>query len=522
MSVGMCSVPGSSAVETTTPWATVQPGPLALQVPKPATVPGRPAPSNGSVRAARGGRRSAAPGVAGPAAAVVDTGLADQRRPRQQQHDDRRPRSRRGPRSTAATAGARAARRRAVRHPLAAGWSPSSQLDQTRSVTYPCARRSERSSAVGCWRPPRLGAVIRIAWLVNQWNDPIGFEDAFFYHHQANLLADGHGFISPFPFLSSGIESPAAEHPPLFSLYLSVFSFLGATSVGWHQLATTLLGIATVPLIGFAGREAGGDRVGVIAAVIAAIYPHLWYQDGIVWAEASAQACVALFVLVAYRYVRRPSVRTLGALGLAGALAAMARTELVLLIPLGVIPLALLTQGLPRSRRISWAATGVAVGVAALLPWTAFNLARFEEPTTLSSNLGLTLASANCDSTWYGPTIGYWDFACAQTAGARASITKRRPVGGRRPGPGRGARLHQRATRAGCPRCWPPAWLGSPASGARASRSRSTSSSTAPSGWPSRASRSGGWWRRSPPWAWPPCAGPRSRRGRRWRPWSSC
>ena len=26
-----------------------------------------------------------------------------------------------------------------------------------------------------------LGAVIRVAWLVAGWNDPIGFEDAFFY-----------------------------------------------------------------------------------------------------------------------------------------------------------------------------------------------------------------------------------------------------------------------------------------------------------------------------------------------------
>lgn len=268
-----------------------------------------------------------------------------------------------------------------------------------------------------------LGAIIRIAWLITQWNHPIGFEDAFFYHHQANLLADGKGFISPFPYLSAGIVSPAAEHPPLYSLYLTVFSFFGATSVGWHQLATTLLGIATVPLIGLAGRAAGGIRVGVIAAFIAAIYPHLWYQDGIVWAEASAQATVALFVLVAYRYVRRPSLRTLATLGLASALAAMARTELVLLLPLGVIPLALLTEGLPRSHRFRWAAVGLAIGIAALVPWMAFNLARFDKPTTLSSNLGLTLASANCDSTWYGPNIGYWDFHCAEAAGTRAQMT---------------------------------------------------------------------------------------------------
>lgn len=267
-----------------------------------------------------------------------------------------------------------------------------------------------------------LGAVVRVAWLVNQWNNPIGFEDAFFYHHQANLLADGHGFISPFPYLSTRAVSPAAEHPPLFSLYLSTFSFFGATSVGWHQLATTLLGIGTVPLIGAAAKEAGGRRVGIIAAFIAALYPHLWYQNGIVWAEASAQAAVALFILVGYRYVRRPSLRNLGTLGLTAAIAAMTRTELVLLLPLGVIPLALWTQGLTRPRQLRWAAVGLAAGIGALMPWMAFNLSRFDQPTTLSSNLGLTLASANCDSTWYGPAIGYWDFTCAQAAGVESTL----------------------------------------------------------------------------------------------------
>ncbi len=267
-----------------------------------------------------------------------------------------------------------------------------------------------------------LGAVIRVAWLVAGWNEPIGFEDAFFYHHQANLLADGKGFVSPFPYLATGVSSPAAEHPPLYSLYLAAFSLVGATSVGWHQVATTVLGIATVALVGLAGREAGGERVGVVAAFVAAIYPHLWYQSGIVWAEASAQAAVALFVLVGFRYVRRPSWRNLATVALAGALASMARTELVLLIPFGVGALALLTEPASLGHRLRWAVTAGAVGVAALVPWVTFNLARFDEPTTLSSNVGLTLASANCDSTWYGPRIGYWSFWCAKAAGTDASL----------------------------------------------------------------------------------------------------
>ena len=81
-----------------------------------------------------------------------------------------------------------------------------------------------------------LGAVIRVAWLVAGWNDPIGFEDAFFYHHQANLLADGKGFISPFPYLASGVSSPAAEHPPDAATVERVLAVArleaGATDVG--------------------------------------------------------------------------------------------------------------------------------------------------------------------------------------------------------------------------------------------------------------------------------------------------
>ncbi len=265
-----------------------------------------------------------------------------------------------------------------------------------------------------------LGAVVRLVWLAVRWNDPIGFEDAYFYHHQANLIAEGRGYLSPFPLKTAGIEWPGAEHPPLYSLYLAAFSFLGATSVGWHQSATLLLGVGTVALIGLAGREAAGDRVGVTAAAIAAVYPHLWYQDAIVWAEASAQAAVALFVLVAFRAARRPTARNLAVVGLAAGLAALTRTELVLLIPLGVLPLAWRARPVDLRRRLVLAGAGLAAGGLVLVPWVALNLGRFDRTTTLSSNVGLTLASANCDTTWYGPNTGYWDFGCAQAAAASA------------------------------------------------------------------------------------------------------
>jgi hypothetical protein len=42
-----------------------------------------------------------------------------------------------------------------------------------------------------------------------------------------------------------------------------------------------------------------------------------------------------------------------------------------------------------------------------------YNLSRFEKPTFISSGLGITLASANCDQTWSGPFEGYWSLPCS-------------------------------------------------------------------------------------------------------------
>jgi hypothetical protein len=40
-------------------------------------------------------------------------------------------------------------------------------------------------------------------------------------------------------------------------------------------------------------------------------------------------------------------------------------------------------------------------------PWTAYNLHRFEEPTTVSTSLGLAARSSNCHEVYYGRYLGY-------------------------------------------------------------------------------------------------------------------
>ena len=55
----------------------------------------------------------------------------------------------------------------------------------------------------------------------------------------------------------------------------------------------------------------------------------------------------------------------------------------------------------------------VLVALAVALPWVGYNMSRFEKPTFVSTNDGLTMLAANCDPSYYGRGLGYGDIRCA-------------------------------------------------------------------------------------------------------------
>ncbi len=263
------------------------------------------------------------------------------------------------------------------------------------------------------WALAGIGALafaIRLVYILGYRQDLDFGGDAFVYHEGANLLADGKGFIWPF---APKRAIPTSAHPPLYTLYLAIPSVLGMTSVLTHLVWSALLGTATVVIVGLIGREVGGVRTGVIAALLAAVYPNVWVPDGSLMAESMAMFTTALAVYFAFRYWRDPRRSWLVLVGVAGALGALSRSELVLLIPLLVVPLAVLAPG--PTRRARGMAVGVAVVSAAVVmaPWLAFNLTRFEKPELLSTQFGALLASTNCDLVWKGETKSYYSVVCA-------------------------------------------------------------------------------------------------------------
>ncbi len=256
-----------------------------------------------------------------------------------------------------------------------------------------------------------VGLAIRLTWiLVSRQHHAFG-GDAGFYHRAANLLADGKGFIQPYHV---ALARPAADHPPLYTLWLAIPSLLGFRSELAHLVWSSVLGAGTIVLVGMTGREIVGVRTGLIAAAIAAVYPNVWVPDGSLMAETVSMFTMAVALLFAYRYWHEPSWTKLAVVGVAAGAGALSRSEMVLIVPLMIVPLAVLAPGPTRADRWRGVVAGTLAALVVMAPWLAYNVSRFEEPELLSTQFGLTLSSANCDGVWNAHHKSYFDIRCSQ------------------------------------------------------------------------------------------------------------
>ena len=164
--------------------------------------------------------------------------------------------------------------------------------------------------------------------------------DAVYYHFQANAIAQGEFFVDPLLWLNRGVSEASAAHAPLYSLYLSFWSRLGVDTVTGHRLASSLLGVVAVALIGLLAYRLAGSAAGLIAAAIAAVYPQLWINDGMLLSESIAVLAITCALHAMYSFWRQPTTRTVVLLGIACAVASLARTELLMLFLVAVVPLA--------------------------------------------------------------------------------------------------------------------------------------------------------------------------------------
>ncbi len=251
-----------------------------------------------------------------------------------------------------------------------------------------------------------LGALWRmIRFIATKWDTRLLLNDSLYYSAQAQQLAHGVWFREVF------VDQAGAEHGPLTSSLMALVSW-GSDPFNRQRMVTVVCGIATVAIIGLVGRRVGGNRVGLIAAAVAAVYPNLWISDGLVMSESVSCLLIALALWAILVWVDQPTMRSAMLIGVAIGLGTLARSEVVLFVPAGAAVIWVVGRRAALARPWTHVLAAAGVALALLVPWMIFNLVRFEKPIALTTNEGGALLGANCPDTYYGPAQGGWSLLC--------------------------------------------------------------------------------------------------------------
>ena len=277
-----------------------------------------------------------------------------------------------------------------------------------------------------------LGVRFAFIWFGARGDGPVG--DQLFYSAQAIANARGDWFEQPF---ADGM--PAADHPPLTALVLTpvtwMFEWTGSV-VTIQRLFMALIGTASIVVMAILGRFVGGRAVGILCAVMTALYVNVWINDGLIMAETLTFLAIAVMTLVVLGICdvprshssvdmpaasdllvkRPPSRHRLGrfvVVGLIAGLAALTRPELVVLVPGAALLFVHQLRSRIRGRQLLSRVAVLMVSASAVVaPWVLWNQVRFDGAVFISTNDGLTIAGANCDSTYFDD-VGGWNIWCA-------------------------------------------------------------------------------------------------------------
>lgn len=260
-----------------------------------------------------------------------------------------------------------------------------------------------------------LALAVRLGYVLG-WSRhaKLGF-DGNSYFELGKQLAKHHEYYSVF----RGLPGPTALFPPGFPVVLAALQVLALNTRTKELVALALLGTATVVLIALLARRVAGERVAIVAGVLAALYPNLFLAEGAFMSESLVALLVAAALLLILRARdRAPATSGFWLAGIPLAWLELTRSDGALFAVL-VVGAALIGWGAPSRRvRSRLAAAALIPTIAFVGAWEIRNAVHFHTFVPIAVNSWSVIGGANCDKAYYGPRVGTWYVECLDTQGA--------------------------------------------------------------------------------------------------------
>ncbi len=268
------------------------------------------------------------------------------------------------------------------------------------------SRPGSRSRLADAWAkhyPIAVPLIIAVAMLgAIQLTHPAlpVIHDALAYTKAAQrLLTDG-------TYAYGEASGSNATQTPGYALFLAaVYAFVrrGVDAAEWTRAARPLLmfaqslvALGIVVCVAHSGRQLGGRRLGLIAGVLAAVYPTYAWATTVALSDLLGSLLVAGQLALAMRLTtpgKAPRLRDFVLLGvLAGAVGLVRPAYL----PWAAVPLVYVAV----QRSLSWRRFVAAVGVCAvaftlvMMPWWVRNVLVLDRVVVLNTNSGVTMLDA--------------------------------------------------------------------------------------------------------------------------------
>jgi hypothetical protein len=264
-----------------------------------------------------------------------------------------------------------------------------------------------------------LALVVRIAYV--EATPYHAVNDAGTYNRMASMVAThGDYHTGSGPRTGAGnSRGPTAYFPPGFPYTLALADLLTGHAAGGKsalhsiRIEQALLGTLAVGVIGLVGLELYGATVALVAMLLAAVYPVLIEESGLMVAENVMVPLMLAAVWAAVRAGRSAHPVRWGALaGLFTGLATLTHENaILLLLPLGVAVASAARpwRGLRPARGPALTAVVSLVAMAALAisPWAIRNAVELHRFVPVSDETGITLRGTYNPASAADPTIPY-------------------------------------------------------------------------------------------------------------------